>query len=232
MTPLENNTLSAVKLPPSLREMAFLAIKEAIMNNTLKSGEIYSEHSLAKQLGMSKTPVHEALLDLALRGFVTLIPRKGVLVRTLTIPEIKELYDFRLVLEVAAMHKIASNITPQQVERLWQIHNLCVAATQADDHVGYINNDRDYHSFMASLTGNAYLVEALENVRDLIDWMGVRAMTRPDRLPEVDIEHAHVIEKLAQGDAEGAARAMELHVRATERNSLNWYDRHKEGTGD
>lgn len=225
MPPHELNTLAAIKTPPSLREMAFDAIKEGIMGNTLKSGHIYSEHALAKQLGMSKTPVHEALLDLASRGFVILIPRKGVSIRTLTIDEIKDLYEFRLVLEVAVMRRIADRITPRQIERLWEIHNACVAATKSDDHVGYIKNDREYHSLMASLTGNAYLVGALENVRDLIDWMGVRAMTRPGRLPEVDLEHAEVIERLAQGDPEKAAVAMEKHVRATEHNSLAWHDR-------
>ena len=222
---LKNNALSTIKTPPSLREMAFDAIKEGIMSNTLKAGHTYSENALAKQLGMSKTPVHEALLDLALRGFVTLVPRKGVVIRSLSIDEIKDLYEFRLVLEVAVMRKVAHHITTAQVERLWKIHHACVAATEADDHVGYIKNDRVYHSFMASLAGNSYMVEALENVRDLIDWMGVRAMTRPGRLPEVDIEHALVIEKLAENNAEEAARAMEAHVRATELNSLSWHDR-------
>ncbi|MCB2190101.1 MAG: GntR family transcriptional regulator [Deltaproteobacteria bacterium] len=216
--------LSAIKTPPSLREMAFDAIKEGIMSNTLKAGHTYSEHSLAKQLGMSKTPVHEALLDLSMRGFVNLVPRKGVIIRSLSIDEIKDLYEFRLVLEVAVMRKVAERITPQQIDRLWQIHYACVASTESDDHVGYIKNDRIYHSFMASLAGNSYLVEALENVRDLIDWMGVRAMVRPGRLPEVDIEHALVIEKLAEKSAEEAAEAMEAHVRATERNSLSWHD--------
>lgn len=61
-----------------------------------------SEHVLSKQLGMSKTPVHEALLDLTLRWFVTLIARKGEQIRKLTIDEIKDLYEFRLVLEIAA----------------------------------------------------------------------------------------------------------------------------------
>ncbi|BEQ13426.1 GntR family transcriptional regulator [Desulfoferula mesophila] len=225
MQHMEDEILAAVKTPPSLREMAFEAIKEGIMGNTLKSGHTYSEHSLAKQLGMSKTPVHEALLDLALRGFVTLLPRKGVVIKTLTIDEIKDLYDFRLVLEVAVMRKVAGHISPPQIERLWAIHNACVAATEIDDHVGYIKNDRIYHSYMASLAGNSYLVEALENVRDLIDWMGVRAMVRPGRLPEVDIEHALVIEKLAGNNAEEAAKAMEAHVRATEHNSLSWCDR-------
>lgn len=231
MTPSENNALAAIKTPPSLREMAFEAIKEGIMGNSLKAGHTYSEHSLAKQLGMSKTPVHEALLDLALRGFVTLIPRKGVQIRSLTIDEIHDIYEVRLVLEVAIMRKIAAYITPEQIERLWDVHFKCVAATESDDHVGYIRNDREYHSFMASLTNNAYLVEALENVRDLIDWMGVRAMTRPGRLPEVDLEHAAVIERLAQGDPEGAAKAMEGHVRATEHNSLTWHDREREAGG-
>ncbi|MCB2228688.1 MAG: GntR family transcriptional regulator [Desulfarculaceae bacterium] len=205
--------------------MAFDAIKEGIMSNTLKAGHTYSEHSLAKQLGMSKTPVHEALLDLALRGFVNLVPRKGIVIRSLSIDEIKDLYDFRLVLEVAVMRKVAGHITPSQIERLWEIHNACVAATEADDHVGYIKNDRIYHSYMASLANNSYMVVALENVRDLIDWMGVRAMTRPGRLPEVDVEHALVIEKLAENDGEAAAKAMEAHVRATEHNSLSWHDR-------
>ena len=212
--------LSSVAAPPSLREMVYRAIKEAIMSKTLKRGEIYSEHGLAAQLGISKTPVHEAILDLESRGFVTLVPRKGIIINELTAGDIRDLYEFRLVIETAALKKVGARLKEKNLQWIREVHQNCIKATQADDHLEYIKWDREFHIYLVSLTNNSYLTAALENVRDLIDWMGVRAMYRPDRLMEVDQEHGAVLEMLEKGDAKNAARLMAEHIRETERNAL------------
>ena len=223
-TLVTQNLLSSVSAPPSLREMAYKAIKEGIMSNTLKRGEIYSENGLAAQLGISKTPVHEAILDLESKGFVTLVPRKGIKVNELTGQDIRNLYRFRLILETAALRQIGDSLRPRDLAYLNQCHQACIKATEAADHLEYIRWDRKWHLYLVSLTRNSYLMASLSNVRDLLDWMGVKAMYRPDRLAEVDLEHAAVMEMLENGEAELAALRMEEHINATTRNALTGWE--------
>ena len=222
---LAKGILPSVKAFPSLREMAYKGIKNAIMSNQLKRGEFYSEQGLASQFGISKTPVHEAILDLESRGFVTLVARKGIKVNDLTVEDIHALYQFRLVIEAAAIRLVNWKVRSQDSERLRAVHQNCIKATKANDHLEYRKWDRDLHNFLVSKTQNSYLVSALENIRDLIDWMGVRAMYRPNRLAEVDKEHGKILEMIEKGDAETAAKSMEKHIQATERSALAGWEK-------
>ena len=75
---------------------------------------------------------------------------------------------------------------------------------------------------MASLSENQYMISALENVRDLIDWMGWKALLRKERMLEVYEEHGRIIQRLKERDTEGAVKMMEEHIRITKENVLNW----------
>ena len=94
-----------IEAPPSLAEIAFQAIKKAILEKRLVPDVIYNEKVLADELGFSKTPVHEALTALSVKGFVTIIPRKGFQVRALSVKNIKDMYEFRTTLERAVVKK-------------------------------------------------------------------------------------------------------------------------------
>ena len=87
--------LSNIDLPPSLKELAFQALKENILNHQLRPGSVYSEQAIAKKLGISKTPIHEALTDLEKRGFVKILPRKGFQVNRLTQKDVRDMFEFR-----------------------------------------------------------------------------------------------------------------------------------------
>ncbi len=213
--------LQLVDAPLSLREMAFTSIKEAIMTKALEPGVLYNEQRLAEELGMSKTPVHEALLDLSVRGFVTLLPRKGVRINTLTAKDITNLYTYRLVLEGGIIRSLAGKLDDSDIERLRTIHNRCLEASRGDGMVKYLKLERAFHDYLAARTGNGYMISALDNVRDLIDWMGMKALMRTERLFEVNQEHGEVLARIEQKDLAGAAAAMESHVRITLENVLS-----------
>ena len=213
--------LRLVDAPLSLREMAFTSIKEAIMTKTLEPGVLYNEQRLAEELGMSKTPVHEALLDLSVRGFVTMLPRKGVRINTLTVRDITNLYSFRLVIEGGIIRSLAGKLNKTDVEQLRTIHHRCLEACGEDGMVKYLKLERAFHDYLADRTENDYIISALGNVRDLIDWMGMKALMRTERLEEVNQEHGEILAGLEQGDYSAAAAAMENHVRITLENVLS-----------
>jgi DNA-binding GntR family transcriptional regulator len=216
-------TFKQLGVPPSLKEMAFQAIKNAILSKKLVPGKVYNERGLAKELGISKTPVREALLDLASKGFITFLPRRGVQINALTEKDIKDLYEVRIALETAILRHITPKLSKAELRKIETIHQKGKGAIKADDRLGYMRIDREFHLYLARLTGNRYMITSLENIRDLIDWMVFKALTRSQRMEEVKREHERVIERLKERDTPRAIRMMEEHIRITEQNVLEWF---------
>lgn len=204
-----------IKTPPSLKEMAFQAIKNAILTNRLEPGKIYSEFGLATELGISKTPVREALADLAVQGFVTVLARKGIRINSLTAKDIRDLYEFRAALETAIIRHITPELTEQSIRRLETIQKKQEAAIKEDNRMKYLRIDREFHLFLASLTQNQYMISALEGVRDLIDWTGSKALLRNGRIVEVKEEHNRILHTLKKRNVKSAAKMMEEHIQIT-----------------
>ncbi len=196
----------------------------------LVPGVIYSEQILAKDLGMSKTPVHEALIDLATLGFVTLLPRKGVKINNLTTDDIMHLYTFRTLIEGEIVRSIANVIEESHIIHLRSLHKKCVCANPAHGMLEYLKLERSFHDYLASLSKNRYMASALKNLRDLIDWLGMAALMRGERMAEVNREHEEILEFIEKKDFEKAALSMEKHIRITLHNVLG-FQKNKTGKG-
>jgi DNA-binding GntR family transcriptional regulator len=205
-------------VPPSLKEIAFEAIKESIVANRLRPGAIYSEQAIARELGISKTPVREALIKLTSKGFVTILPRKGFQVNTLTERHIREIFEFRYALEGSVMLHIASTISDKSIRK---IEAILDKAAKAHDRKSFIRLDREFHRYLASLTQNRYIMGALENIWDLFEWVATVVYLLKGRPHEAVQEHKAITEKLKTHDTEGAVAAMEEHLRITERRFLS-----------
>ncbi|MBW1973909.1 MAG: GntR family transcriptional regulator [Deltaproteobacteria bacterium] len=213
--------LPKIKNPPTLKLLAYNTIKNAIISQKLQPGIIYNEKKLADEMGISKTPVREALMDLASKGFVTFIPRKGIMINQLDKKDIINLYEVREALEVAAVKLITKKISDEDIQKIKEIHNKGLKAVQSKiDSISYLKLDREFHSIIAKLTGNNYLKEALENIRDLIDWMGMKALTRQARMKEVEAEHHRIVEMIEKRDVKKAMFMMELHIEITKKKVL------------
>ena len=114
----QDQLLDHVETPPSLGEVAFQAIKKAILDKRLEPGVIYNERTIADELGFSKTPVHEALTALAVKGFITILPRKGFQVVGLTEKHIRDMYKFRRLLETAVIMDIVPKLTDESLDTI------------------------------------------------------------------------------------------------------------------
>lgn len=215
MSPLKN-----LKAPPSLKEMAFQSIKSAILAQKLFPGKIYNEKTLAEELGISKTPVREALLDLCHKGFVSFIQRRGIQINVLTKKDIKDLYEVRRALEVAIIRNVALNLTDEDLKKIEIIYGKGKEAIDTNDRLGYLRNDREFHNFLANLTENRYLISSIENIRDLVDWMGFKVLFRPELMSERQHEHLKIITKLRARDIAGSEHSMGAHIQITAQNVL------------
>lgn len=205
--------LPNIKTPPSLKEIAFQAIKDSILAHRLESGAVYSEQAIAKEFGISKTPVHQALADLETRGFVTVLPRKGFRVNVLKEKDIQDMFEYRDALERAVIF----HVTPQMTDRsIKSIESLNAQAAMTPDRIHFLKFDRGFHRYLTSLTQNQYIITALENIWDLCDWVGGEIFHLKNRPEEAVREHVAVAEMLKKRDAQGAAEAMTEHLRITQ----------------
>ena len=209
--------LRTLEAPPSLKDMAFQEIKDAILANRLQPGGVYTDKGLAEDLGISKTPVREALVDLTARGFFNCLHRKGFQLKVLTEKDIRKLFDFRSILELSIIRRITPTLSDEAIQALEKIRRQEEEIAQTGDRIRFVKIDRELHLYLVSLTNNPYLISSLENLRDLIDWTGYKMLSRPERPAEAMREHKNITDMLAIRDVEGAVGKMEEHIRITER---------------
>jgi len=207
--------ISAIVQPLPLAKLAYERLREAILSGHMKPGEVYNEMALASEMGVSRTPVREALLELASQGFVTFLPRKGVMVNYFTYQDAEDFFELRAAIELAVIEKVALNAPTLDFRRaeaeLQRINRLAAKK----DRASFLKADRSFHLELAHLAGNRRMAAVLNNLRDLISLLGSEALTKPERMGEVMEEHDRIFSSAKAGDPEAAKAAMKAHLHAT-----------------
>jgi DNA-binding GntR family transcriptional regulator len=221
----EIDFLGNIEVPKSLREMAFQTLKEAILSNRLKPGVLYSEPILAERMGISRTPIREALLDLASRGFIRYVRNKGFRVNELEEKKIQDLFHYRRILEIAILKDITPKIKGETLEHIEPLVNLYAATREPFRH---LELDKKFHLYLASLTENQFIINSLDNLKDMTDWVRSKTLLVKNRMERSIQEHAGILKMLNKRDAQGAAKAMEKHLRLAEESLLALLQSRKE----
>ncbi len=200
----------------SLKEQAYDILKEMILTGRLEPGKLHNEKRMAEALGVSRTPVREALLELSREGMVVFLSGRGFKVRKFTLQEVQEVFDVRRIIEGHVIQKITQQLTDadlQQVERL--IGKLEKLAGESD-LTGFIEADKEFHQFLASRTGNRQIQIILAGLRDQIHLMGIQALKHYERIDQVIQEHRTIYSALRDRDGARAREEMLSHLRNTE----------------
>jgi DNA-binding GntR family transcriptional regulator len=198
------------KLPkaPNLTEMTYLSIKKSVLTGSLEPSFRLTEELLATQLGISKSPVREALNRLEAEGLIHIEPRRGASVRTFSPKEVTDLYNLRTVLE---LHSIAAaNITPDVLVRLAESIERTERILQRGDRLAHIEEDFRFHRIISEATGNGELCSVFENVQQktiLCRYKSfeLSASTAP-------VAHKRIFDALSLHDIAGAQVAMREHI--------------------
>jgi DNA-binding GntR family transcriptional regulator len=193
---------------------AYNAIKEAIRSNVFAPGYQAAEIEIARQLGMSRTPVHEAMSRLQEEGLVRILPKKGIVICSLSPADIEEIYEVIIALEGAAAARLAG-LPPEKrepvVRVLREATDRMVGALQDDDLAGWAQADEQFHEQLVRLSGNRRLMRMTGTVADQLH----RARMFTLRLRPLPVgssaEHVSVIEAIEQGDPVAASRAARSH---------------------
>jgi len=203
---------AALKQPESLAKMAYEAIRKSILSGQWKIGELYNEKAIAADLGISRTPVREALLELASQDLIIFLPRRGLMVNRFTRRDVDEIFEVRKAIEMAAVEKITIASPPFDLFEIEESLLNQRKAAKYRDYLAFLEADRLFHTSFSELTNNRRIIAILDNIRDMIHVMGAKALALEGRALEVIEEHQVIFEAVKKGDSEEARRAMAYHL--------------------
>jgi DNA-binding GntR family transcriptional regulator len=215
--PVETSSLRRLEAS-SLRERAADAIRNGIVTGEIRAGELYSVPTLAARLGVSATPVREAMLDLANEGLVEAVRNRGFRVLELTDADLDEIIEVRIMLEVPAVGRLAGSLSPDEVSRLGELVEETEAMAKATDVEGFLTADRAFHLALVELAGNRRLVELVARLRDQTRLYGLPELLSSGILETAAGDHRAILEAIVAADRRGSEARMRAHLEHTTRS--------------
>ena len=204
--------LSSLGARRSYRDGVADVLRAALIAGQMKPGRLYSAPTLALQLGVSATPVREAMSELAAQGMVEVVRNRGFRVTELTDVELDEMTELRTLIEVPTMGKIAGTCDAAAVEAIRPIAHMIEAAASKSDLIGYIEADRRFHLAVLAMGGNQQLLRTVDQLRARSRLYGIQELANRGLLVRSAQEHAAMLDRLLAHDAEGTMRLMRRHL--------------------
>jgi len=199
--------------PVPLRQSVYDALIDLIVGGELRPGQHMVETDLARQLGVSRQPIREALHRMEAEGWVDLRPSQGAFVHVPTDSEVDELLDVRALLEAETARLAARASSPAQVARLREICLEGKAAASADDFGEAVTVNSLFHAEIAAIGGNAVLAELADIVGRRVQWY--YRLVAPERGPGSWTEHDELIDAIEENDADRAESLARKHTERT-----------------
>ncbi|MFE7114882.1 GntR family transcriptional regulator [Streptomyces sp. NPDC057654] len=203
---------SPILVQERLRDQVANALRAAMTAGELRVGAVYSAPVLAAELGVSPTPVREAMLALAREGLVEPVRNKGFRVTELSERDLDEYTEIRALIEVPTVGQIARTVPAGELEALRPVAREIVTAAARHDLIGYLDADRRFHLRLLALAGNDRLVEVVGELRKRARLYGLTGLDRSGELVASAEEHLELLDLLIGGDAPGAEACMRRHL--------------------
>jgi len=200
------------ELSTSLAEQAYLQLRKEILKCTLAPGQVVSERELARRYEISKTPIREALAQSCHEGLMQRLPGRGYMVAPITIKDIRELFDLRLILEVAAAERAAQNPSPEQIIKLKEMAIVSYDLDDPESHTMFLKTNRDFHLALAEAAGNKRLVDMLGQLLNEMNRLFYLGLRLRDSSEEMTREHQEVVAAMENGDVERVREAISRQI--------------------
>ncbi len=195
-----------------LRDIVFETLREAIIAGQLRPGERLMEVQIAEELGVSRTPVREAIRKLELEGFVIMVPRKGAYVSDMSINDVTHVFEIRRALEGLAAELAAERMTEEELEELERILDRTAETTSRLDVTSTVDMDTGFHQILYEASRNERLSSMLYHLREQIQRFRTQSLSRPGRLKRALVEHQGIVDALRRRDGELARQLVEEHI--------------------
>ena len=183
-----------------LRDVVFNTLRKAILKGELKPGERLMEIALAERLGVSRTPVREAMRKLELEGLVVMIPRRGAIVASITEKDLKDVLEVRRTLEIMAAEIACDRITPELLEELAQAGEEFRKLKDSDDYTSLAAADVKFHDIIYAATDNQRLISILNNLREQMYRYRLEYLKDTGSHGKLDGEHQVIYESIKNGN--------------------------------
>lgn len=195
-----------------LRDVVFNTLRQAILTGELKPGERLMEIHLANKLGVSRTPIREAIRKLELEGLVTMIPRRGAEVAQITEKSMNDVLEVRRALDALCAELACERITEEELGRLKQACDAFEAAVRTRDVKKVAKADVELHDIIVQATGNQRLIQLINNLSEQMyryRFEYIKDISQHQRLID---EHRMIYEGIVKKDKEAASQAAHVHI--------------------
>ena len=196
-----------------LRDVVFNTLRQAILKGELEPGERLMEIQLADRLGVSRTPIREAIRKLELEGLVLMIPRKGAEVAKISEKSLRDVLEVRRSLEELAIELACQRMSDSDIEDLELAQNAFREAVTAGDAMTIAETDEHYHDIIYNGTGNNRLVQILNNLREQMYRYRVEYLKDENNYPTLMKEHKDIVEGLVRKNKMQVTETMHQHVK-------------------
>ena len=229
-TTKRQHALEPIKLDAykPLREVVSETLRQAIKDGVLKPGERLMEIQLADELGVSRTPIREAIRKLELEGFVVMVPRRGTYVADISLKDIAQVFEIRSALEELAAGLAAERITPDELEYLERILVEINEYIDNDEFDKIVDTDVRFHDVLYHASRNQRLVDILNNLREQMLRFRSISMHYPGRLAATWEEHRQMVENIAEHNSAMARKVAKKHMENSERTLLKGISKDEE----
>lgn len=203
-----------------LREIVFESLREAIINGILKPGERLMELQIAEQMGVSRTPVREAIRKLELEGFVVMVPRKGAYVSSISVKDIVDIFEVRAALESLAAGLAAERITEEELDELERaLFEISDAGSRGSIDM-IAAKDAGFHEILFQSSRNKRLVTMITHLHENIQRFRTTSLSVPGRTKHAVEEHKNIVDAIGERNVELAQALAREHVENAEQNFL------------
>ena len=192
----------------NLKEKAYRVIREMIVGGDLPPGKVLNERELVEHLGVSRTPIREALHRLEKENLVTIIPQRGAFVCEITTKVIHEIYQLREIIEPQLIRMVTGDMSEEALQEF----RSAFLALNMDAYDELAKLDNDFHLAVLDSVGNEYMTQMMDNMYAQNERIRFQLTRMPKRLQETVAEHVGIIDAMLAGDPEAAAKAMLEHL--------------------
>lgn len=218
------NTAHRVPAKPaallSLRDRAYAEIKRRINRLEYRPGAYLNEAQVSKELGLGRTPIHQALDRLMLEGMVRVMPRKGVIVQPVSLDEVLQIIDVRFMNETHCVALAVERATSADIADMRRTMQEAKSLTRIRDREGLMNLDRSFHNQISQAAKNPVLADVLMSLheRSLRFWF--LSLGDDLHLRRVNDEHCAILDGIAARDRKTAVNAMTFHIESFRNNIM------------
>ena len=193
-------------------DFAYEQLKTLIAEERITKGRIIAIGEIAGMLDLGRAPVLTAVKRLESEGFLQVVPQVGVILRDLTLTEVRNINDVRIAIECAIIKEVTPYITAAKLEQARASINEQAAAAEAQDFRRFVLADNFFHRRLYQESRNPEMVEIMRRLSDRLFSVSLCLIMYPGRMATTVTEHKGVLDALAQGDADRAQTAMKTHL--------------------